>query len=215
MNLSTKKISVIAMLSAMAMIVSMLFYIPIVPAVSFLKYEAKDVLVTICGFIYGPGAALFSSSITAVLEMFIRGGNIIDVIMDIVSTGAFACLAAYIYKKHRTQEGALVGLLAGSIAMVVLMMVWNYIVTPIYYQMPREAVVALMLPGFLPFNAIKAALNTVLIMVLYKPIVRILRSTSLLEKSDKETKVTTGYIMLIIFLLVTIGLVLLSLKGMI
>ena len=215
MKLTTKKITVIAMLSAMAMIVSMLFYIPIVPAVSFLKYEAKDVLVTICGFIYGPAAALLSSSITAVLEMFLRGGNIIDVIMDIVSTGAYACLAAFFYKKYHTKKGALGGLLAGSVVMVVLMIVWNYIVTPIYYQMPREAVVAMMIPGFIPFNVIKAALNTVFIMILYKQVVRILRGTSLLEKSDKATTISKGYILLIIFLLVTIGLVLMSFKGMI
>ena len=81
--------------------------------------------------------------------------------------------------------------------------------------MPREAVVALMIPGFLPFNAIKAILNTLLIMLLYKPIVRILRNTSLLEKSDKVTKVSTGYILIILFLLLTVGLVLLSFKGMI
>lgn len=215
MKLTTKKISVIAMLSAMAMIVSLLFYIPIVPAVSFLKYEAKDVLVTICGFIYGPMAALFSSSVTAVLEMFLRGGNIIDVIMDVISTGSFACVAAYMYKKQHTQKGAVLGLFLGSVLMVVLMMVWNYVVTPIYYNMPREAVVALMIPGFLPFNAIKAILNTLLIMLLYKPIVRILRNTSLLEKSDKVTKVSTGYILIILFLLLTVGLVLLSFKGMI
>ena len=215
MKLTTKKISVIAMLSAMAMIVSLLFYIPIVPAVSFLKYEAKDVLVTICGFIYGPMAALFSSSVTAVLEMFLRGGNMIDVIMDIISTGSFACVAAYMYKKQRTQKGAVLGLFLGSVLMVVLMMVWNYVVTPIYYNMPREAVVALMIPGFLPFNVIKAILNALLIMLLYKPIVRILRNASLLEKSDKVTKVSTGYILIILFLLLTIGLVLLSFKGMI
>lgn len=215
MNLTTKKITVIAMLSAMAMIVSMVFYIPIVPAVSFLKFEAKDVLVTICGFIYGPMAAFLSSSVTAILEVLLRGGNIIDVIMDIVSTGSFACLAAYIYKKNHTQKGAILGLLAGSVLMVVLMMIWNYIVTPIYYQMPREAVVALMIPGFLPFNVIKAALNSLLIMILYKPIVKILRSTSLLEKSDKPTKVTTTYILLLLFLLITICLVILSFKGMI
>lgn len=215
MKLTTKKIAVIAMLSAMAMIVSMLFYIPVVPAVSFLKYEAKDVLITICGFIYGPMAALFSSTVTAILEMFLRGGNIIDVVMDIISTGAFACSAAYIYKKHHTQKGAISGLILGSVLMVVLMMIWNYVVTPIYYNMPREAVVALMLPGFLPFNVIKALLNALLIMLLYKPIVRILRNTSLLEKTDKKTTVSAGYIMILIFLLITVGLVLLSVKGLI
>ena len=147
--------------------------------------------------------------------MFLRGGNIIDVILDIISTGSFACVGAFMYKKQRTHIGDVLGLFLGSVLMVVLMMVWNYVVTPIYYNMPREALVALMIPGFLPFNAIKAILNTLLIMLLYKPIVRILRNTSLLEKSDKETKVSTGYILIILFLLLTVGLVLLSFKGMI
>lgn len=215
MKLTTKKITVIAMLSAMAMIVSMLFYVPIVPAVSFLKYEAKDVLITIAGFLYGPMAAFLSGSVTAVLEMFLRGGNIIDVIMDIVSTCSYACAAALVYKKVHTQKGALYGMILGSVLMVVLMMVWNYIVTPIYYDMPREAVVAMMIPGFLPFNVIKALLNTLLILLLYKPVVKVLRSTSLVEKSDVQTKVTGLYIALIVFLAITIVLSVMGFKGMI
>ena len=84
----------------------------------------------------------------------LKGGTYIDVIMNMISTCAFACPAAYLYKKYHTKNGAIIGLIIGTILSVVCMLIWNYIMTPIYYQMPREAVVALLLPGILPFNLI-------------------------------------------------------------
>ena len=52
--MSTKKITTVGMLCAMAMIVNVLISFPIVPAVSFLRYDPKDILIVIGGFIYGP-----------------------------------------------------------------------------------------------------------------------------------------------------------------
>ena len=39
------------------------------------------------------------------------------------------------------------------------MLLWNYLITPIYQKMPREAIVDLLLPLFLPFNAVKGGMN--------------------------------------------------------
>ena len=51
---STKKLTTIAILSAMAMVLNLLIQFPIVPAVSFLSYDPKDIIIVIAGFIYGP-----------------------------------------------------------------------------------------------------------------------------------------------------------------
>ena len=43
-KMSTKKITTVGMLCAMAMIVNVFISFPIVPAVSFLRYDPKDIL---------------------------------------------------------------------------------------------------------------------------------------------------------------------------
>ena len=69
------------------------------------------------------------------------------------------------------------------------MLVWNYIVDPIYFQMPREAVVA-MLPAIGLFNVIKSGLNMAVTLFLYKPIVTILRNTNFVEKNSQEVSIS-------------------------
>ena len=50
--------------------------------------------------------------------------------------------------------------------------------------MPREAVVDMLLPVFLPVNAIKGALNAAITLLLYKPLTRALRSAHLLPAAS-------------------------------
>ena len=58
------------------------------------------------------------------------------------------------------------------------MMFWNYWIAPIYMGYPREAIVKLLLPAFLPFNLIKGGLNAAIAMLLYKPVVTALRHSN-------------------------------------
>lgn len=62
--------------------------------------------------------------------------------------------------------------------MVLVMMLWNYLVAPLYMGIPREEVVKLLLPAFLPFNLIKGGLNAAITMLLYKPVVSVLGRTA-------------------------------------
>ena len=64
--------------------------------------------------------------------------------------------------------------------MITVMLLWNYLVAPVYMGYPREEVVKLLLPAFLPFNLIKSSLNALLTMLLYQPVVHILRRKHLL-----------------------------------
>jgi riboflavin transporter FmnP len=54
--------------------------------------------------------------------------------------------------------------------MVPVMLLWNYFIAPIYMGYPREAVVELLIPVFLPFNLIKGGLNAAVTLLLYKPV---------------------------------------------
>jgi riboflavin transporter FmnP len=44
----------------------------------------------------------------------------------------------------------------------------NLLVTPLYMGAPREAVIAMLPTAIIPFNLLKAGLNSVLTFILYK-----------------------------------------------
>lgn len=181
---SSKKVIMMAMLVAMAYLFMFIGRISIVPAVGFLKYDPKDIVITIGGFIYGPLAAFIISVVVSFIEMFtVSSTGFIGVVMNIVSTCSFACTAAFIYKKWHTMKGAIGGLGVGCVTMVIVMLLWNYLISPIYMGYPREAIAKLLIPGFLPFNLIKSGLNAALTLIIYKPVISALRKSNLVEPS--------------------------------
>ncbi len=214
MKVSVKKMVLIAMLSAVAYI--MVFFIRI-PVVLFLSYEPKDVIIAIGGFLLGPFAAFLCSLLVSLVEMVsISSTGPIGAIMNLLSTCSFACTAAFIYKKNHTMKGAVLGLSVGSLVMICAMLLWNWLVTPLYMGVERTAVEALLIPAFLPFNALKAGLNTALTLALYKPLVTALRRTGLVENSQSSPKQSKiGVYLLSGILLVTCILLLLALRGII
>ena len=207
-----KKLVLIAMLAAIAYI--MVFVIRI-PVVLFLKYEPKDVIITIGGFIMGPTAAFVISLIVSLIEMVtISETGPIGALMNLLSTCAFACSAAFVYKKKHTIGGAIAGLGVGTVVMVAVMLLWNWLITPFYQGAPREAVEAMLLPILLPFNLLKAGLNSAFILGLYKPLVTALRKTRLIDgKEKKSTGSKWGVYALAVGLLATCIMLLLVFMG--
>lgn len=216
MNMTTKKITTLGMLCGLAVIVNLLIHFPLIPSVEFLSYDAKDVIIMIGGFIYGAGSAFIMSVITSLLEIMYRGGNLLDVLMNVISTCTFACVAAWIYKRDHTRKGAFLGLGIGTVCSVLSMLLWNYIVTPIYFGMPREAVVSILIPGILPFNLLKCGLNTGLTLFLYKPIVGVFRRTSLVEHSSGgDHAITKGTVLIGLFICASVICFILGFQGII
>lgn len=192
MNSTTKKITTISMLCAFAYAAT---FIGRVPLVLFLKYDPKDIIIATSGLIFGPLASCSVALIVSLVEMFtISENGILGFLMNVISSCSFACTAAFVCKKKRKISGAIVGLLCGWGCMVVVMLFWNYLITPIYMGYPREAVVELLIPVFLPFNLMKGGLNAALTMILYKPIVIALRRAHLIEtnKLEPKTKLNIG-----------------------
>ena len=207
-----KRMVTLAMLTAMAYALVCLIRIPVVV---FLKYEPKDVIITIGGLLYGPMAALIISTVTALLEMIsVSDTGIIGAVMNLLSSACFACTAALIYKKHRTLLGAVIGLAAGSLLMVGAMLLWNWLVTPLYMGVSREVVTTMLLPTFLPFNLLKAGLNSALVLCVYKPLVGALRKADLIGQGQSGKSKFGVYIFAAV-LLITCILFLLVLRGII
>ena len=184
-KLTTKELTTLAMLTAIAYTLVATIRIPIV---LFLKYEPKDVVITIGGFLMGPGAVLISSFVVALIEMFtISDTGIIGCIMNLLSTCSFAFTAAYVYKRRHTMAGAIAGLIVGTVVMVCTMLLWNYLITPLYMTgTSRSDIAGMLVPVFLPFNLLKAGLNSGFILLLYKPVVNGLRRAGLLPTASTQ-----------------------------
>ena len=215
MKISIKKLTTFAMLAAVAYILVLLIRIPVVPLLPFLNYEPKDVVITIGGFLFGPLSAFLTSLVVSLVEMVtISNTGPIGALMNLLSTCSFACTAAFIYKHKRNLTGAILGLVIGSVFMVAVMLLWNWLITPLYMEATREAVEALLLPGFLPFNLLKAGLNSVFTMLLYKPLVNTLRKAGLLESRPGAQKTSLlGMYLFIGALLITCILLILVVQG--
>ena len=204
-----KKLVLLAVFAALSYVIVCTVRIP---AVAFLKYEPKDVVITIAGFILGPLASVIISAVVALLEMVtISETGPIGALMNLLSSCAFSCTAAFIYKYRRTLLGAVGGLLCGTVAMVAVMLLWNWLITPLYMGVDRATVEGMLIPAFLPFNLLKAGLNSALIIGLYKPLSSALRKVGLIETHAKSSKI--GVYLFAGALLITCILLLLVFQG--
>lgn len=216
MNISkTKKLTTIGMLCTLAYVAVIVGRIPLV---LFLKYDPKDVIIVIGGLIWGPFTSFAVTVIVSVVQMFTTSGTgILGCIMNIISSCSFACTAAFIYKKKHKLSGALLGLFCGWGCQVVVMTLWNYLIAPIYMGYPREAIVELLIPAFIPFNLIKGGLNAAITMLLYKPVVTVLRRSNLIESKQDSGKmrINIGVLLVALLMLITCVLFILSFNDLI
>ena len=193
MHTRTKNITMLALFSAVSYAVMYLSKMIPINVLGFLTFDLKDVVIGLAGFIYGPLYIAAVSVIVSLIEMLtISSTGPWGFLMNVLSTCFFLCPAALFYRRRRSVSGAVLGLILGAILMTAAMLLWNYLVTPIYMGMPRQAVAELLLPVFLPFNLIKGGINAAMLLLLYKPIVTALRSAHLIDASPDGSRTVSG-----------------------
>ncbi len=191
----------------------------LVPNVAgFLSYDPKDAVIAIAGFIFGPVTGVIITVLVSFIEMItVSGTGFYGLLMNIVSTCAFVVPATLIYKNWRTKKGTLVGLASGIVVMTLMMMLWNYLITPFYMGVERTVVAGMMMTVFMPFNLAKSGINAALTLLLYKPIVSALRRANLVPTRDTGNggtkKRSIGFTILGILALVVFILLFLTLIG--
>ena len=214
-KMSTRYMAVVAMFTAVAFVAVLLA--KVIPNVAgFLSYEPKDAVIVIASFIFGPLTGVLISLLVSFIEMIsISTTGIYGFLMNVVSTCAFVIPAAWLYKKDHSQKGAVLGLALGVVFMAVVMVIWNYIITPFYMGVPREVVAGMLASVFLPFNLIKGGINAALTLLLYKPIVGALRKVGLVEPthSNHKGKFSLGFTVFSLAVLLTFVLLFLVMIG--
>ena len=157
--------------------------------VAHLTFDAKDAIITIAAYIYGPVSAIMMSIVTSLIETFTFGGDTgwYGLLMNILSTVAFSVTASLIYRKRRDINGALIGLLIASGVTTAVMLLLNMFVAPLYFGIKLfDPYIMNMIPTLiLPFNLAKSIMNSALTLYLYKPVSVALKSAKLVEGSPK------------------------------
>lgn len=218
-RMSTKTITSVAMLTGVAYVVMLCS--KLLPSVNgFLDFDFKDVVICIGGFTYGPTVAALISVLVSFIEFItVSGTGPIGFIMNVLATCSFCCTASFIYKKRHTKSGAILGLSIAVVCLVAVMLLWNYLITPIYQNVPRKVVVKMLPTVFLPFNLAKGGMNMAATLLLYKPIVTALRKAGLAPPSSSTQnsgkRFNPGFVLFALALLATFVTLALVLYGVI
>ena len=202
-----RRLTIMAMFTALAFASVALIRIPVM---LWLNYDPKDVFLTIGAFLLGPVEGLIMTIVVALLELVtISSTGIIGFAMNVFSSCLFVCTASLIYHRKRTLIGALIGLVGGALLATGGMLLWNYLITPLYMEnTTREQVAGMLIPLFLPYNLLKTALNGTLTMLLYKSASSALRAAKLLPPAETPTNAKKFLPVTILSLLVLAALIL-------
>ena len=168
----TQKLVLLALLTAVSII---LLYVPFLHfplLVPYLEYDAMDVPILIGGFLLGPGAGMAIVLVSAVIQGITvsAASGIYGILMHFIATSAFMLTASMIYRNKKTTASLLIGLICGTLAMTLIMIPANLIVTPYFLGYPVSAVAELILPVIIPFNLLKAGINSAVTFLIFLPL---------------------------------------------
>ena len=189
----------VAMLGALSTVL-MLFEFPL-PFIAppFYELDFSEVPVFIGAFALGSVAGVVIEAIKVLLNLLLNGTMTAGVgeLANFVMGAVWVLPAAIIYKRNKSKKSAVFGLLVGGFSMVVLGCFINaYVMLPTYaaaFQMPIDVIIGMatkiwafidtlfefVLVCVAPFNLVKVILISIITMVVYKPLRR------LIEKIEK------------------------------
>jgi riboflavin transporter FmnP len=189
---NTAKLAKLAMMTAISLVLVFLIKIPWPPA-PFLVYDPADVPIYITAFAFGPFEGLLVTLVVCLIQAFGLGGDgIYGFVMHFVATGIVAVIIGTMYRNSKTRKRAIISLVAGVITTVVIMSLLNLLVTPIYMGAPREAVIAMLPTAIIPFNLVKAGINSLLTFLLYKRISGLLHGSGGTVKANETVTEETA-----------------------
>ena len=186
---NTARLARLAMMTAVSVALLLIVRIPFPPA-PFLVYDPADVPIYITAFAFGPAEGLLVTLVVCLIQAFGLGGDgLYGFLMHFVATGIVAVVIGAMYRRSRTKKTAIRALVTGTVLAVIVMCIMNIIVTPVYMGAPRSAVIAMIPTVIIPFNLLKAGVNSLLTFLLYKRLSGLLHGSSRTVASEKAKEI--------------------------
>lgn len=191
--LTTRKIALIGVFSAIAAVLHMLdFPIPFAP--SFYKMDFSEIPALIGAFAFGPVAAVMIEFCKIVLKLLFKGTSTAFVgdLANFIIGCSFLLPASILYFFRKTKKNAIIGCVAGTLVMTVFGSAFNAIyLIPKFaqlYGLPLESIIemghainpainsvsTLALFAVVPMNLLKGAAVSVVTVLVYKKLSPIL-----------------------------------------
>lgn len=182
--LSVQYLTRIAVLTALS---SILFLISI-PVVAFYHLDLSNLPVLLGAFSMGPIPGLIILGLKSLIGCLTSSTMYVGELADFIMGAAFVLPAALIYQQNKSRKGALIGMLVGTVALIVAGCLTNaFLLIPFYmtaFGMPMESIIGmcaqtlpfvdtemkviLFVTG--PFNLLKGVVLCVLTYIIYKPL---------------------------------------------
>ena len=192
-DFNTKTMVKISVLGVIALVLMLLDF-PLWFTPPFIKFDVSDVPSLIGAFALGPMAGVIIQLIKNLLKILVVGTNTVAVgeLANFIVGSVFAYTAGLIYYKEKTFKNAVIGLIAGTITMTVVISILNYyVMIPFYakaYGMPLDKIVtisgavnkyvvdlkSLIIYAIVPFNLLKGTVVSLVTILLYKRVSPIL-----------------------------------------
>lgn len=202
--LTTRKIAMIGMFSAVAGIL-MLLEVPVPFAPSFYKIDPSELPVLICGFAFGPVAAVLTEFIKIIINLLINSTTtaFVGELANFCVGCSMVIPATMIYYAKKSKKMALIGCIVGTLVMTVFGTLFNAVyLLPTFatlYGMPLDALVGMgtaINPNVTdvysfvafcvaPLNLLKGSAISVLTFAIYKPLSPILKAAYETKKTAK------------------------------
>ena len=165
----TRQLVTMALLCAIGVLLLSFIEFPLIPGVTWLKYDASAMPAMVCGFAFGAGGGLAVGIAGAIIHGILMA-DFSGAVMNILVVIGFVVPASLVYQHGRTLPRAIIGLIASVVCAVIMAIVGNLVITPAYLGVPMDAVIAMILPILVPFNLAKGIINAVLTLAVYKSI---------------------------------------------
>ena len=193
--LSTRKIAMIGVFSAIAMVLHIFDFAVPVLAPPFYKLDFSEIPALIGAFAFGPVAGVMIEFIKIMLKLLIKGTSTAFVgdFANFVIGCSFILPASIIYLYKKSRKSALIGSVTGTLIMTVFGTAFNAIYLlptfAVLYHMPMEDIIAmgtainghidnvvsLVIFCVAPINLIKGTAVTLVTMLVYKKLSPILK----------------------------------------
>jgi len=190
-----KRMTVIAMLSALAFIL-MFFEFPVPFAPIFYKIDASEIPVLIGAFMFGPAAGVVIEGVKVLLHLVIKGTETAFVgdFANFILGCCYVVPAATIYLFKKTKKSAIIGMIVGTLSLVIFGSLLNaFYLLPKYaelFGMPMDSLIAFgtainssitnvfsfVALAVAPFNLLKGTIVAIITGVLYKYVSRIIKN---------------------------------------
>lgn len=176
-NTKVIRTAIMAMLTALSIVSLYVIRLPLIPAAPFLEYDAADIPVLIGAMMLGPVSGIVTLLAVCLIQALTVSASSgwIGFVMHFIASSVLVLTASLIYKKKQTATSLIVGLVIGSIAMTAVMIPLNLVFTGIFLGAGVETVVGMLMPAIIPFNLLKAGINSVVTFAVFTPIKSILK----------------------------------------